>query len=927
MRRLAAAVASLAVLSAAWVYASPSQAAPLEDPVCPSTLDEIAARPLIVCGSVGQIYVANAPAGAHVEVSGPSGHSAVADDAGGLLLRDVGPGDGYVVTIGDAFGVTPGEDPASTVTVLGPGEHPLQEFYDNQVLAPEPGYLMTRDNTWLSYNVALPAQGCDADNPCDVAVTYSGYTPGLPPDTQWEATPYDKLLPLGYAVVGVNMRGSGCSGGAFDLMEPLVWLDGYDIVEALSAQPWVEDLALVDKSWPGLSQLYVASTQPPSLDAIAPGAVVGDFYRDVIYPGGIQNTGFGSGWAAGRDATNAYPSSNSRVNDAVAADPVCAANQALRAQNQNTTDAFDVNRFDGEYWHDRRADVGSISVPTLLVTSWQDEQTGGRPARLLEQLPATTPGRLVATNGGHGAYWSGKVWAEVAHFLDVYLDGDPQAIAAYEAEDPITILLETDATGEPRATLGMSSLDEAGDGERLVLGEDLVPDQPDAPDATASTFNYEPGPALWPNPVQNQVSFTSAPLAENKLAAGSGSADLWVTANGSDVDLRVTLSEIRADGKEQFVQSGWLRASARKLDDAKSTPLAPWQMHTASANEPLAPGVPTELRVELFPFAHAFRKGSRVRLTVDGAPGPGPGPTWLFDAVEGGLDVTVAQDDSGESALVLPVVQSPAVQQQLEELGLPDCGNVWMQPCRMPIVEPGNAIVAEAAGGAELLVPVRLSYPAVDPVVVEWETVDTDAEPLAGSDYSPTSGTVTFEPGETQKTVGIDVLDDCVDEPGFLWGAEWLGVQFSNPTNATLGADSNGVSLGLILDNDDPAPVVKPGAIAVQEGDVGIKVVGVPVTLSSPAGDGCAVTANWHTVDSAQQPVPDEDYESASGQVVFAPGQSKTTVPFGIIGDTHYEQGTAWGAEWAAVQITNAENATIDKSLYGLGLVPIQNDD
>ena len=44
---------------------------------------------------------------------------------------------------------------------------------------------------------------------------------------------------MGFAVVDVNMRGTGCSGGAFDFFEPLQNLDGYDVVETIAHQPWV----------------------------------------------------------------------------------------------------------------------------------------------------------------------------------------------------------------------------------------------------------------------------------------------------------------------------------------------------------------------------------------------------------------------------------------------------------------------------------------------------------------------------------------------------------------------------------------------------------------------------------------------------------------------------------------------------------------
>ncbi len=187
----------------------------------------------------------------------------------------------------------------------------------------------------LAYRVVLPDPEIHGEGPYDLVISYSGYQPSLETSDAFQNRPFEQFSALGYAVAGVNMRGSGCSGGAFDFMEPLTWLDGYDMIEAFSAQPWVDDVAFGDQSWPGLTQLFVASTQPPSLDAIVAGSVVGDFYRDVFYPGGIANVGFGYAWAGGRDRENAWPSSRKELIARAAVDPVCLANQALRGQNVN----------------------------------------------------------------------------------------------------------------------------------------------------------------------------------------------------------------------------------------------------------------------------------------------------------------------------------------------------------------------------------------------------------------------------------------------------------------------------------------------------------------------------------------------------------------------------------------------------------------
>ena len=630
----------------------------------------------VIRGSVEQIHVVHAAPAVRVVVHGPGGFrmDAETDAMGGLILRDVPPGEEYRVSVDGQ------DETAETVRVLGRKDHPDASFYASQTLEPTHGYIKTRDGTLLSYRVVLPDPDVHGNGPYDLIITYSGYQPGLETENGWQNRPFEQFSELGYAVAGVNMRGSGCSGGAFDFMEPLTWLDGYDAIEAFSAQKWVDGVALGDQSWPGLTQLYVASTQPPSLDAIVAGSVVGDLYRDVFYPGGIQNIGFGHAWAAARDVENAWPSRRKEVRAKVGTDPVCAANQALRGQNVSLLETIPKHPHNDDFWEQRSAAAANITVPTLQVVSWQDPQVGSRPAILAEQYPAETPVRLVGVNGFH-QYYSGAVWGEIVEFLDVYLgDGDPEKIAEYESQNTFVVLLESDDQGNVRGRCTLPDFTAAGDGRRLILGKDLAPDN--AIDSGASSrFSYNPAPpGSWTNPEQDQATFTSEALDRRQVMAGSGSVDLWIAADAEDVDLQVTLSELRADGQEMLVQSGWLRASHRALDDAASTVLRPWHRHTAESTVPLVPGQWTSLRIELFPFAHAFREGSRIRLTVSGPGGGGNGWPWAFETRPGEFDVRIAHDGNGHtSSIVLPVVEPNDLSLPAS---LPDPEAVWLQPCR-----------------------------------------------------------------------------------------------------------------------------------------------------------------------------------------------------------------------------------------------------
>ena len=674
--RVLVAASCAAALAVGTLAASTAVAAPPGDPQVMPPGQRTALGELTVSGSVEQVYVTHARPSAAVELRGPRGYRAAAttDLNGGLLFRDVPAGTGYTVTISGERGRFP-------VRVLSPSDHPSQRFYDTQLLDPTEGYLTTRDGTLLAYQVALPDPEVFGPGPYPVVVDYSAYRPSMDffdgVDTRFPA--------LGYAAVGVNMRGSACSGGAFDYFEELQWLDGYDVVETLAAQEWVDGVALVGKSYPGISQLFVASTQPPSLEAIVPGHVVGDFYRDVAYPGGILNYGFAAVFSMEQDARSAFPSSYPQVNERARTDEVCLANQALRGQNASMEEGVLGTPFDGEYWQERAPErlVDEITAPTLLVTAWQDEQTGSGPAKLLERFAAGTPVRLIGTNGDHGEYYRADVWDEIVRFLDVYLgERDDAAVAEYEAQDDVTILLELDRAGSAATRFDLPSLQAAGEGRRLALGRDLRAD-------SGLTFSYSP-PApfdfvggwlmpeqnAWPQQDQDHVTFTSAPLIADTVIAGSGSADLWVAADSRDVDLEVHVSELRPDGQEQLIQSGWLRASHRALDESASTPLRPRHPHTAEAKAPLDRGAATPVRVEIFPVAHAFREGSQIRLTVAG-PG-GNRWRWGFDPLLGPFDVQVVHDEDHPSALVLPVVDVGVDLPPLSQ-----CGSVSSQPCRV----------------------------------------------------------------------------------------------------------------------------------------------------------------------------------------------------------------------------------------------------
>ncbi len=403
--------------------------------------------------SVEQLAVTGAMAGEAVVVErdGPGGsvavQSAVADARAACCSGGSTPGSGYSVRVGDV--ATTGlvvDSPASSL--------PDQAFYDGQDLVEGFQYIETRDGTELSINVVLP--GPIEDGPYPTVVEYSGYDPSnpiaglggvlpggidptplcgeLPILCKAPAEPASLLAGLtGYAVVGVNVRGTGCSGGAYDFFETLQVLDGYDVIETVAAQDWVAGhrVGMVGLSYPGLSQLFVAQSQPPSLAAITPLSVYGDTGTGVVRPGGILNTGFAVSWAD-QVLANAEPSGTAWVRQVIAdGDATCAANQPLRLQNVDAAEKARDNPFYTEEVAaplDIRRFAGDIEVPVFLASAWQDEQTGPSFADLLDRFDSAPVTRFTLYNGLHADGFAPQILAEWNAFLDLYVADEVPSI-------------------------------------------------------------------------------------------------------------------------------------------------------------------------------------------------------------------------------------------------------------------------------------------------------------------------------------------------------------------------------------------------------------------------------------------------------------------------------------------------------------------
>jgi predicted acyl esterase len=191
------------------------------------------------------------------------------------------------------------------------------------------------------------------------------------------------------------------------------------------------------------------------------------------------------------------------------------------------------------------------------------------------------------------------------------------------------------------------------------------------------------------------VSYRTAPLTTDTTMIGAGAVDLWVRSSTPDADLQATVSEVDPDGHETFVQNGWIRASERKLATGPdnilhqpSTTLEPIPSMLASDVRPMPPNQFVEVVIPLYFEGHAYRAGTRIRVTIS-APN-GSQPVWSFSqtAPAGTGQVSIAFSPTLLSNLILPIIPGLPV-----PTGIPPCPSLRNEPCR-PYVPMVNRSVA-----------------------------------------------------------------------------------------------------------------------------------------------------------------------------------------------------------------------------------------
>jgi predicted acyl esterase len=748
-------------------------------------------------GSAEQVYVTGLSPYQRMQLLNAAGATVAskqADSLGGLIFYNVAPGSGYRVRAG-SDGAESGP-----ITVHSDAAAPWDpQIYHQTITDDGYQYLTTRDGTKLALTVWPPTKIAGvAGAPVTLPSGIPAYGPPYPTLIEYSGYAYaDPNGPvngiaalanaMGFAVVDVSMRGTGCSGGAYNFFEPLQNLDGYDVIQTIADQPWVKDhkVAMMGISYGAISQLFTAQTDPPALEAIAPLSTI-DATATTLYPGGILNTGFAVAWALQRQQEaqpagdpGAQPYAEQQIK---AGDQTCKQDQVLHGEAENLPATIRAN----SHYRPQVADpldpisfVNRIHVPVFMACQWEDEQTGGHCPDLVAHFTGTDQKWFTFTNGAHIDSLDPYTYDHWLDFLDLFVDhqapaltpglaettggapaiynaamgiplSDPitlppdpiqtipsysQALAAFERLPRVTVEFDNGAgrhpdgrfvAGDPYPGFIQGFSDFPIPGTRAqwwYLGPhgQLSSAPPSRGGANRYTSNaralplndYAPGGntgggGLWgnasqwqwewkQNPAGTAVSYVSAPLRHDTAVIGAGAVHLWVRSSMPDVDLQATVSEVRPDGNETFVQNGWIRADERKLATSAdnilkqpSTLLAPIPTMLARDVRPVPSNRFVEVVIPLYYEGHVYRTGSRIRVTI-AAPN-GTQPIWSFSQTapaNGTAKVTIAFSRTMPSSLILPVVPGVSV-----PTALPPCPSLRNEPCRpyVPFVDQSASL-------------------------------------------------------------------------------------------------------------------------------------------------------------------------------------------------------------------------------------------
>ncbi|HVB77763.1 MAG TPA: CocE/NonD family hydrolase [Candidatus Nitrosotalea sp.] len=430
----------------------------------------------------------------------------------------------------------------------------------------------------------------------------------------WEVVDPEKWVPSGYVCLRVDSRGTGWSPGILDVWSKREAQDIFQCVEWAAEQPWSSGkIGMTGISYYAINEWHAAGLQPPHLAAIVPWEGSADFYRDMSYHGGIYCV-FQANWYPKQVENVQYglgdrALKNPNTGESVAG-PVTLSSEELARNRRDLAADIMAHPLDDEWHHTRSADWSKVRVPFLSAANWGGQ--GLHPRGNFEAFTqaATEDKWLEAHGDSHWSLFYTDYGIDLQkRFFDRFLKGE-------EAWNH-----------EPRVRLQVRHVDgfvERHEDEWPLARTQWTKFYLD-PSRTSLSESVPAAADITYDGLGDGVNFTFQVDRETEIT-GPMTAKLFVSSATVDADMFLVVRVFDPQGKEIVFQGaldpntpiaqGWLRASHRRLDRARSLPYRPF--HTHDRIEPLTPGEVYELDVEIWPSSIVVPAGWTVMLTVRG---------------------------------------------------------------------------------------------------------------------------------------------------------------------------------------------------------------------------------------------------------------------------------------------------------------------
>ena len=434
----------------------------------------------------------------------------------------------------------------------------------------------------------------------------------------WETTDPERWIPHGYVIIRVDSRGAGWSPGLMEVFAPREYDDICQCIKWAGTQVWSNGkVGMLGISYYAINQWKVASMQPPHLAAIIPWEGFNDHYRDGAYHGGILSQ-FTELWSKVQIVDIQYgKGKNARINPNTGesvAGPVTLDTNTLANNRLNYFEQTKSHPLDDEWHKERTTELHKINIPLLSCANWGGQGIHPR-GNINGFLEASSTQKWLEIHGhSHWALFSTNYGLDLQkRFFDHFLKGidngwEKTPRVMLNIRHPGPEFVRRDENEWPIARTQWTKFYLDFDNKALSA----------KPIAGAYQLEYEAlgdGVTFWLPPLEREMEITGPMAAKLFISSSTSDADLFLIVRVFDPN-GDELTFMGSTDPNTPIANGWLRASHRALDVARTLPYRPYHPHDRM--EPLTPGEIYECDIEILQSCIVVPARWRIALTVRG---------------------------------------------------------------------------------------------------------------------------------------------------------------------------------------------------------------------------------------------------------------------------------------------------------------------